>query len=390
MRLAELPLSPNGEAGTARHCRRRRSIPTPRAANLELPQSETEIKVAAIWAGILKLDKVGRHDNFFDLGGHSLMAARAVALMNQEFGTSLPIRILFQANTVSQLAEAIGKEGAVKEEEWPSLIPIQTRGSRLPLFCVARPNVNALGYLMLSRELGSDQPVYGLQVQLEEDPDLDFSDEQYRNTASEYIRAMKTVQAHGPYNLIGQCQGAYIAYEMVQQLERSGEEVVFLGILDAWTEENTRRKWAFYIYLMLKRMRNLDGRQLKKALNRVRSKIFSRGASNLQKASQQAASRQKKTTLMAKYFPGKDFVPPVCSCPITVLRVKEQAWHRKKDLTHGWSDRTRSGVTVRTVPGNHTTLTRQPHVQVLAATIAARLAESGSRAGELLQFADAG
>ena len=93
---------------------------------------------------------------------------------------------------------------------------------------------------------------------------------------------------------------------------------------------------------------------------------------------------------MEKYFPGEDFVPPVRSCPITVFRVREQAWYRKKDLTQGWSDRTRSGVTVRTVPGNHSTMTRQPHVRELAAVIAARLAEAASGTGELIQYSDAG
>jgi thioesterase domain-containing protein len=226
-------------------------------------------------------------------------------------------------------------------------------------------------------------------VQLEEDPDLEFSEEQIRSTATEYIRAMKTVQAHGPYNLIGQCQGAYIAFEMVQQLERSGEEVVFLGLLDAWTEENTRHKWAFHVHLALWRIRHLDIRELKEALGRVRSKIIHREASTPQVAPE-PVSRPKRKTRNERYFPGKDFVPAVCSCPITVFRVKDQAWFRKKDLTHGWSNRTRGGVTVRTVPGCHSTLTRQPHVKVLAAMIAARLAEAASRTGELLQFADAG
>jgi amino acid adenylation domain-containing protein len=387
VRMEALPLTPNGKID-------REALPAPEieaysTRGYEPPEGETDTKLAAIWSNVLKVDRVGRHDNFFDLGGHSLMAARAVALMNQEFGTSLPIRILFQANTVSQLAAAIGKRGTAREAEWPSLIPIQRSGTRLPLFCVARPNVNALGYLMLSRELGSNQPVYGLQVQLEEDPDVDFSEEQIHSTATEYIRTMKTVQAHGPYNLIGECQGAYIAFEMVQQLECSGEEATFLGILDAWTEENTRHKWAFHVHLALWRIRHLDIRELKEALGRVRSKIFRREASNPQMA-QEAVPRPKKKTLMERYFPGEDFVPPVCSCPITVFKVRKQAWYRKKDQTHGWNDRTRSGVTVRTVPGEHHTFTRQPHVRELAAMIAVRLAESESANSELLRYSATG
>ena len=310
--------------------------------------------------------------------GHSLMAARAVALMNQEFGTSLPIRVLFQANTVSQLAALIGKQGESQAKDWPALIPVQTRGTRPPLFCVARPNVNALGYLMLSRELGSDQPVYGLQVQLEEDPAIDFNDEQIRNTATEYIRAIRTVQPHGPYHLIGQCQGAYIAFEMVRQLEADGERAAFLGILDAWIEENTRHRWRFMTYLAMRRLQAIKGRFIKKADDRAAQSIAPI-LSNPPAKSQQQSSTYSKKVLYQKYFPGKDFVPPVCSVPITVFRLGKQPWYRKNDPTMGWGDRTSLGVTTRNISGHHLTIMRQPYVQELASMLAERLDEAANR-----------
>lgn len=375
--LKSLPLTHNGKLD-------RKALPAPEAdsystSGYESPQGETETKLAAIWADILKLERIGRHDNFFDLGGHSLMAARAVALLNSEFGTTLPVRVLFMASTVSALASVIGKQGAIEAEGWPNLIPIQPRGNRPPLFCVARPNVNALGYLILSRELGGDQPVYGLQVQLEEDPDLDFSDEQYRTTAAEYIRALKSVQPQGPYNLIGQCQGAYIAFEMVQQLERAGEEVAFFGILDAWTEENTRNKWLFCVHIVLKWLRTVDRRYSKKAFERVCSWFSHRKASDGSAISQESGANPKKKTYFERYFPGKDFRPPVCSCPITVFRTSKQFWYRKNDNTLGWKNRTLLGVKTRSIPGDHMTFTRPPHVKELAAIIAEHLEEVAPR-----------
>jgi thioesterase domain-containing protein/acyl carrier protein len=382
VRLESLPLTPNGKLD-------RKALPAPEAdsyttTGYEPPEGETEIKLAGIWEKVLKLERIGRHDHFFDLGGHSLMAARAVSLMNSEFGTTLPVRVLFQANTVSQLASVIGKRGAIPGEVWPSLIPIQTHGSRPPLFCVARPNVNALGYLMLSRELGNDQPIYGLQVQLEVgDPDLEFSEEQFRTTAAEYIRALKTVQPQGPYNLIGQCQGAYIAFEMVRLLEEAGEKVVFLGILDAWAEENTRHKWLFYADLVYWRLRSLDGSLIEKTFESVRSRLLGRKTPDGSTMPSAMDRRLRRKMLMQRYFPGKDFVSPVCSCPITVFRVKKQFWYRKNDEKMGWGSRTRMGVKVRTVPGDHLTMTRQPHIRELAAMITEHLDEVAPRPVEL-------
>lgn len=370
--LEELPISPNGKID-------RKALPAPDAAfqsgqadvsEFTAPRNQTEERVAAIFAQVLGVAKVGSNDDFFHLGGHSLTATRAVALLNKEFGAALQVRVLFQAHTVRQLAGVVEKQGAAQRDQWSILIPIQPSGVRPPLFCVARPNVNALGFLFLSRELGSNQPVYGLQVQLPEDPDVDFTDEQIRTTAAEYIRAMKTVQSHGPYNLVGQCQGAYIAFEMVRQLEAGNEVGSFLGILDTWPDENTRYKSLFLADLAFKRLRKLDGRTMRRAIEKIRVRLSHPNISNKNTITSVGSSRPEKMTMVRKYWPGRDFHPPICSCAITVFKVRKQFWFRKKDEMLGWGDRTRGGVTVRRIPGDHETLLRRPHVRELAAMIA--------------------
>jgi aspartate racemase len=289
--------------------------------------------------------------------------------------------VLFQANTVSQLALLIDKQGAVQSSEWSMLIPIQPSGTRPPLFCVARPNVNALGYLFLSRELGRDQPVYGLQVQLEEDPSIDFSDEQIQSTAVVYIEAMKTVQPHGPYQLIGQCQGAYIAFEMARQLEAVGEEVSFLGTLDAWTEENTRYRWRFKVFLAFRRLQALKDRIFRGKNHSVSTQLLDNQASDRSAPPSIAGSSLTKQALFKKYFPGKAFIPPVCSAPITVFRLRDQPWYRKNDLTMGWGQRTRSGVKVRNISGHHLTILRHPFVDELASHLSEFLTDCGPGVG---------
>ena len=71
------------------------------------PQSDTEKRIAAIWAEVLRIDRIGRHDNFFTLGGHSLLATQVVSRMSTAFGIELPLRRLFESPTVASLADRI-------------------------------------------------------------------------------------------------------------------------------------------------------------------------------------------------------------------------------------------------------------------------------------------
>lgn len=336
--------------------------------SLVAPETPAEAKIAEIFGQVLGVSRVGATDDFFDLGGHSLMAVRAIGLINTAFACKLPVGVLFQAQTARELAAALQRHNSqlanAGEAQWPILIPIQPNGTRSPLFCVARPNVNALGYLMLSRRLDPDQPVYGLQVQMEEDPALDFTPEQYRTTARDYIHAIRSLQPHGPYNVIGLCQGAYIAFEMARQLENEGERLNLLGVLDTWTEENTRRKSLFLAAMAMRRLRAKRSGIFKSGLRRLAEKIF-RAAS---KDGDKSAREQKRSQM---YWPGKDFQPPVVSAMVTVFRVRNQPFWRIRDITLGWGSRSLSGVRTEIIPGEHLTLLREPHVELLAGRIAA-------------------
>jgi acyl carrier protein len=112
VRLDALPLTPNGKLD-------RKALPAPEggayaARAYEAPQGEVEEKLAAIWAELLAVDRVGRHDNFFELGGHSIKAVQVVSRIRREFGVELPLRPLFEAPTISQLATQVKREMTVK------------------------------------------------------------------------------------------------------------------------------------------------------------------------------------------------------------------------------------------------------------------------------------
>src|SRR5262249_59790518 len=116
--------------------------------------------VVEIYEGVLGIKGVGTDDNFFDLGGHSLLALRLVAELDRRFGKRLPMAVLLEAPTPRALAAILANE--TWTPSWSSLVAIQTRGARPPLFCVPGHSGTILCFHELARRLGPEQPVFGL------------------------------------------------------------------------------------------------------------------------------------------------------------------------------------------------------------------------------------
>jgi amino acid adenylation domain-containing protein len=232
--LESIPLTTNGKVD-------RKALPAPSNEGVSAgreyvaPQTETEKKLADIWAKLLKVERVGINDDFFDLGGHSLMAMRAVSQIGEMFDLNLPLAVLLEAPTIAALAKKVQKEDKQDKEpaqapSWSSLVPIRASGSKKPLFLVHGAEGNILLYRDVTQHLGPDQPVYGLQSQ-----GLN-GDGRFLSTVEEmatfYLKEIVQAQPRGPYFLGGYCLGGTIAYEMAQQLKAKGEKVEVVIMLD--------------------------------------------------------------------------------------------------------------------------------------------------------------
>ena len=199
------------------------------------PNTEIEKELATVWSEILGNPQVGIHDNFFELGGHSLLAVKLFAEMEKRFGKNLPLSVLFQAPTISQLTDVIQRtEEAVS---WSPLVTIQAGDSKkLPLFCVHGAGFNVLIYRDVALNLGSEQPVYGLQARgLDGNRPVHLD---FKSIATDYIREIQSVQPEGPYMLGGLSNGGCIALEMAQQLHAQGQEVILLALFDTYTPDS--------------------------------------------------------------------------------------------------------------------------------------------------------
>ena len=224
--LDSLPLTLNGKVD-------RRALPDPGRTEQQehneyvAPRDETESVLCRLWGEILKVDRVGIDDDFFAIGGHSLLAAKLFSRLDEHFGRSLPLGVLFSAPTVRSLAEYYRTSAGLKKDS--VLVALRTSGTLHPLFAVPGIFGNVVGFADLARELGSEQPFYGLQS-----VGLDGAAaplDSIEAMAKLYVNEIRSVQACGPYAIIGACFGATVAYEMARYLLEAGEEVAFLGLL---------------------------------------------------------------------------------------------------------------------------------------------------------------
>ncbi len=198
------------------------------SGNGENPQSELEKKLLSIWQQVLGNKQIGVEDNFFQLGGSSLVALRLFSHIEREFQRNLPLTTLIQAPTVRQLAALLQSQGW--QVSWRSLVPLQTQGSKPPLFCIHPVGGNVLCYQNLLPYLSPEQPVYGLQAQGLDGVEEAIDD--IKLMARNYLREIQTIQPHGPYILAGYSFGGFVAYEIAQQLQQTGEGVAALIFFD--------------------------------------------------------------------------------------------------------------------------------------------------------------
>ena len=228
--LESFPLTPNGKLD-------RQALPAPDRAALvtrgdEPPAGEVENMLAAIWCELLGLSQVGRHDNFFELGGHSLLA---VQLLNRMAKTGLAISLatLFARPSLAQLAGFIqDREKSLASPFADNPVVLRGEGTQPPLFLVHEPSGDPLVYSPLATMLRVDRPVYALSalgLHSAENPPTSLE-----ALAACHIEAIRRVQPHGPYHLAGWSLGGVISYEIALQLQRSGEEIAFIGMIDSY------------------------------------------------------------------------------------------------------------------------------------------------------------
>ena len=368
--IDRIPLTPNGKIDY-------QALPEPlprseRESSQSFQPSKLEQDLIAIWEELLHVHPVGTRDNFFDLGGHSLMIIQVFNRIEKKLGMTVRPSVIFQAPTIEQLAAVISNYRSSDPESL--LVPLRANGLRPPLFCLPHITGNALLYHRLAEHLDPDQPVYVLDSS--EDVLLSSMEE----TAARYIREIRGKIPDGPFLLLGFSSGGFMAFEMARQLHRMNLEVPFLGILDTSCLSYCRE-----------RIRRWDGAMIRTSLSNlpfwlyyfapfwlnhywtaVRNELKKSLAHKTPDPPVEPDDQQEKIIHWLKnYTPGR------YPGPLTFYRARAQSLFSPSH-DKGWSsfaDR----VNVQVIPGHHRSIIQEPHVRVLAEKITTALREAVSR-----------
>jgi amino acid adenylation domain-containing protein len=386
--LESLPLTPNGKID-------RQALPAPKQSNSKSntnpisPRNSLELQLVSIWEEVLNIHPIGVQDNFFKLGGHSLLAASLVARIQQHFGKNLPLAALMQNPTIEQLATILCQQAG--SYPWSPIVPIQPHGDKPPLFFAPGGAMDVMEFYYLAHHLGTDRPFYGLQsrgLDGELDPHTCIED-----MASCYIESIQTVQPQGPYLLGGHSFGGYIAFEIAQQLQKQGQDVAFLAIVDEValsaslqkpvdTPDETKDLELFARVMerffdkevelseeVLSKLNTEDrlnyyGEQLAKAnlLPHEIGKKQLQGFLRVSKGVSQAFDRYQPQTISLPYIA---FFRAHESHPDDFPSAPEYA-EIYRDPLMGWQEFSTQPVECHVVPGDHVTMMAEPHVQKLA------------------------
>lgn len=192
--------------------------------------SALEIQIADIWQQLLDRECIGPEDDFFELGGDSLLATRMLLELERLTGRVLPETMLFESASIRQLAENVILKDAAENQDL--LVRLQHGNGDTP-FVFVDGDFSGGGYYVrnLARHLGSGCPIYSLRSHSLRG-DAIPSIEQMART---YKQILEAAGICGPVNLGGYCHGALIALELARQIEAGGQKVEFVAMVDSFS-----------------------------------------------------------------------------------------------------------------------------------------------------------
>ena len=211
-----------------------RAVRAPASASAP-PRTATERALVALWEELLGVSGLGIDDDFFALGGTSLLAARMIAELAHRRGVALPLTTIVEAPAIRQFAQRADQGAAAAPN---SLVTLRRAGDRR-LFLVHDGDGETLLYRNLANRLPAALSVYGIQP--ERRARIPLAHLSIEEMAASYVKTMRAEQPEGPYLLGGMCAGGLIAFEMARQLQADGAAVERVLMMDSATPQAQRR-----------------------------------------------------------------------------------------------------------------------------------------------------
>ncbi|HET7233067.1 MAG TPA: amino acid adenylation domain-containing protein [Longimicrobium sp.] len=375
--LDALPLNAHGKVDRA-------ALPAPESALRDVPplapRDTLELRLARLWEDVLGVRPVGVRDDFFALGGHSLVALRLLAEVERLAGRRVSLPELLAAPTVEALARSLRHEAPSGAPGLP--VALSSGGDARPLFLVHAAGGNVVSYAALARRLGAGQPVHGFQAR-----GLDGQEPPHARIealAAEYLAQLRAVQPRGPYRLGGWSMGGLVAFEMARVLEAEEERVELLALIDtpAPGRENPPADdvmllAGFVLHLGMAPERITLTREQAAALTPAerlaRAWEMARAAELIPGDLELSHFDRLWAVYRANAAAADAYRPGPCASPVLLVVAEERAAQAAGEQAR-WQALTRGTVRCATLPGDHFSIVREPHVAELAALLADALA----------------
>ena len=380
--LNKMPLTPNRKID-------RKALPHPERT-LEInnsykpPEDEIEKQLVILWEEVIGVHPIGIHDDFFEIGGHSLIAVKLLSKIQKEIGTKITLPDIFQSLTIANLASRI-KDESLHSSKFSSLVCIQSGSVNKvlpPLFFIHVLGIGLKYCRPIAKYLGQDRPIYGLSIQLlDKRPKIGNSVE---DLAQFYISEVKHVYPAGPYLFAGFSFGSLVAFEMARQMRVRGEDVRLVALFDTILP-------AFFQKTDMKRMVKEHQEKFKKqgvsylmqkAGNRLRTKWLLvkikvvRSYWRTQLWYYNATGRTDKISIGLKEFAiwdenreiEKNYRPDPYPAKVVLFKSEETILNTQylNDPQLGWGNVALGGVEIIECEGSHVGMVEYPHVEILA------------------------
>jgi thioesterase domain-containing protein len=348
----------------------------PAAARAAQPaRNNTERILVACFHELFRIESVGIHDDFFALGGDSLLATRLMTLIATRCNVRLPLKAIVEAPTVAALAARIGATSS-SEPGSSCLVRLQD-GTGTPVFFVHAGGGHAMFYRDLARAIDPDRAMYAFEsrgLDGREPPHTSVED-----MASHYVELARSVVPNGPYLLAGASLGGVIAYEMARQLAGHGDAVPLCALLDApgpsyypEISADDAMILAFYVGRLVaigpEQLRGMSpGAQLETVLAQARHTNTELPFSDVAAGHQLLALWKNNLNAMIRYA-----APPWPDGEVQYFAAAESDERLPPHLERAWIGR--CAVRVDVTPGDHHTMVLPPNATVLGARLRDRIA----------------
>jgi len=347
VQLDEMPLTVSGKVAI-------NALPPPETVRPALsneyvpPADELEKQLVAIWEEQIGISGIGVTDDFFEVGGDSLIGALVFASIDEVLGKELPVSTLLKAPTIREQAGLI-RQGDI-EQNFSPVIAIHAEGDRAPLFFVPGKGGYPTRIRHLARKIDPRTPIYALQDLVVDQPRQALRS--VESIAIFFLSEMKKLYPHGPYVLLGESFGGLVVYEMAQQLVKTGEEAPVLALLDSqnqtasninsYLKKNSLSTYGMWLKKHYTILRKSDWRGRKDYLKfywetggKKIGQFVGRRAKRLRKESESALPEGIRRNEQAKRRIG--FAYRAHSYPGRVILFKAMLGSDSKDATNGWN-----------------------------------------------------